>query len=76
MHSAQTTASSDEKGVAHIAQAGPEYLLTPDQQLLQKGAWEALSEGQPHDGQLEGKSWSKSLAIKPEKRGDARTSRI
>lgn len=66
MQPAQITASSDEKGVAHTAQEGPVYFLTPDQQFLQKGARETLSDGESHEGQIEGNSWSKCFAIKPE----------
>jgi hypothetical protein len=69
MQSAQTTASRDENGVAHILQEGPVYFFTPDQQLRQKGAWETLSEGKSHEGQFEWKSWSKIFAIKPDRRG-------
>jgi hypothetical protein len=76
MQSPQITASSDEKGVAHAAQAGPTYRLMPDQQFLQKGAEEMLSEGESHEGQVEGKSWSRSFAIKPERQGDVCISRI
>jgi hypothetical protein len=54
MHSAQTSASSEVKGVAQMRQQGPPYFSMPDQQTEQKGAIVKVSVSFPQEGHSEG----------------------
>jgi len=54
MHSEQTLASSDVKGVAQTLQEGPEYFFIPDQQAEQNGAVPKASVSSLHEGHSEG----------------------
>jgi hypothetical protein len=54
MHSPQTVASSEVKGVAQIRQEGPMYFSMPDQQTEQKGAIANVSVSFPQEGHSEG----------------------
>ena len=66
IHSAQTVASSEVKGVAQTRQQGPAYFSIPHQHAEQKGASLNESGSFPHEGHSEGYRKLKSLGIRPE----------
>jgi len=45
---------SEEHGLEHNRQAGPEYIFIPDQQPLQKGAHTKLSVSLSQEGHIDG----------------------